>query len=152
MGRREIDNALTSTTQEVFCIGTELSLRALEEVQHILTESASSETADNLPRPLLNQRWSLMSLASKGAGRVPLDAVVKFVRVARSYNQKEVVEMLAEHVVKITKVQYKISAMVPYGVCPWCPMVSAHGALWCLPMVPYGACPWCPMVSAHSAL
>ena len=104
MGRREIDSALTSTTQEVFCIGTELSLRALEEIQHILTESASSETADNLPRPLLNQRWSLMSLASKGAGRVPLDAVVKFVRVARSYNQKEVVEMLAEHVIKITKV------------------------------------------------
>ena len=90
--------------QELFCIGTELSLRALEELQHVLTESTSSEDTNNSPPSLPNQKASLMSLASKGAGRIPLDALVKFVRLARSYNQKEVVEMLAEHVIKIAKV------------------------------------------------
>ena len=28
-------------------------------------------------------------------------------------------------------------------------MVPAHSALWCRPIVPYGVGPWCPMVSAH---
>ena len=47
----------------------------------------------------------------------------------------------------------------PYGTMGRhhrCPMVSADGALWCLPILPYGVCPygalWCPMVSAHGAL
>ena len=32
------------------------------------------------------------------------------------------------------------------------PLRCAYSALWCRPMVPYGVCPWCPMVSAHGAL
>ena len=31
-------------------------------------------------------------------------------------------------------------------------MVPAHSALWCRPIVPYGVFPWCSMVSAHGAL
>lgn len=45
-----------------------------------------------------------MMLATKGGQRVTLDSVVKFVRLARSYNQKEVVEMLADPVVQAAKV------------------------------------------------
>ena len=76
----------------------ELSLHALEEAQQTLTEG----TTDS-PLSLRNCP-SLMGLASRGGGRVPLDAVVRFVRLAHSNNQKEVVEILAEHVIRIAKV------------------------------------------------
>ena len=48
-----------------------------------------------------------MTLASRGGGRVPLDAVVQFVRLARSNNQKEVVEILAEPTISLAKVKYR---------------------------------------------
>ena len=49
-----------------------------------------------------------MTLASRGGGRVPLDAVVRFIRLARSYNQREVVEILAEPTISLSKVVYSV--------------------------------------------
>lgn len=88
--------------QELFCIGTEFSLDALHVIKN---EIEAAETADSAAQQSLP---SLMTLASRGGGRVPLDAVVQFVRLARSYNQKEVVDMLAKPAISLAKVwQFK---------------------------------------------
>ena len=92
-----------SFLQELFCIGTELSLDALREIKNTIEVA---ETADSAQQPLY-QCPSLMTLASRGGGRVPLDAVVRFVRLARSNNQKEVVEILAEPTISLAKVKYR---------------------------------------------
>ena len=87
--------------QELFCIGTELSLDALREIKKAIEVA---EMANSAAQQSLHQCPSLMTLASRGGGRVPLDAVVRFIRLARSYNQKEVVDMLAEPTISLAKV------------------------------------------------
>jgi hypothetical protein len=87
--------------QELFCIGTELSLDALREIKEAV---GAAKTADSAAQLSPYQCPSLMTLASRGGGRVPLDAVVRFVRLARSYNQREVVEMLAKPTIRLAKV------------------------------------------------
>ena len=91
----------------------ELSLRALEEAQQSL--SGAPPPTDGADPSSLQSAPSLMSFATKGAGRIPLHAVVQFVRLARSNSQKEVVEILADPVIQVTMVWNKIIVLYLSG-------------------------------------
>ena len=91
----------------------ELSLRALEEAQRSLS-GAPPPTHCTDPSSLQSAP-SLMSFATKGAGRIPLHAVVQFVRLARSNSQKEVMEILADPVIQVAKVWNKIIVLYLSG-------------------------------------
>ena len=91
----------------------ELSLRTLEEAQRSL--SGAPPPTDGADPSSLQSAPSLMSFATKGAGRIPLHAVVQFVRLARSNSQKEVVEILADPVIQVTKVWNKIIVLYLSG-------------------------------------
>ena len=99
-------NYVPFSMQELFCCGTELSLQALTEAKKSIDSATPAvESADSAHQQQFHHRsCSLMSLASRGGGRIPVDAVVSFIRLARSYNQKEVVDILADPTVKIAKV------------------------------------------------
>lgn len=78
-------------------------MHALNEARRSIAGATLPESDDDSPHRLPDCP-SLMSLASRGGERVPIDAVVRFVRLTRSNNQKEVVEILAEPTIRITKV------------------------------------------------
>ena len=80
-------------------------MRALDAARREIIGETLPEGGNDSPQRLPDCP-SLMCLASRGGGRVPLDAVVRFVRLARSNNQKEVVEILAEPTIRVTKVSW----------------------------------------------
>ena len=78
--------------QELFCVGLDISLRALD-------------------RPI--ESGSLLTNAVRREHKVPLEALVTFVRVGYSADQREVVDLMAVRLIQETQVQCS-TAIVRY--------------------------------------
>lgn len=71
-------------------MGTDLAFQAIEG--NAVTQSS------------VEPHTSLMGSAVKAGHGIPLDTVVLFVRLAYSYEQKDIVEMLVDRVIQETQV------------------------------------------------
>lgn len=91
-------------SQELFCIGTDISLKALNDVSvgGELQSLATLATAGSC-MCLGSLLWSL-PFPLVGSNSVPLTALIQFVHLSFSYEQYEVLDMLGGAVVKAAMV------------------------------------------------
>ena len=84
------DSPLCIIIQELFCVGTDLAFQALE--------------GNAMSQSTVEPHTSLLDSTVKSGDGIPLDTVVLFVRLAYSYEQKDIVEMLVDRVIQETQV------------------------------------------------